>query len=96
MNYPHRSVQYLPVVNPQRVLIRQPTPKSPNQIKSVPPLGFPVFRLPKFQAILYGDSSRTKRRTRPFGLQSYLLKRWDWGGCQEGPVIPSEEVRLEV
>ena len=23
--------------------------------------------------------------------------RWDWGpGCQEGPVIPSEEVRLEV
>ena len=20
---------------------------------------------------------------------------WDWGGCQEGPVIP-EEVRLEV
>ena len=25
----------------------------------------------------------------------YLLRRWDWGGCQEGPVIPSEEVRLE-
>ena len=24
------------------------------------------------------------------------LRRWDWGGCQEGPVIPSEEVRLEV
>ena len=22
------------------------------------------------------------------GLQSYLLRRWDWGGCQEGPVIP--------
>ena len=19
------------------------------------------------------------------GLQSYLLRRWDWGGCQEGP-----------
>ena len=30
------------------------------------------------------------------GLQSYPLRRWDWGGCQEGPVIPSEEVRLEV
>ena len=26
-----------------------------------------------------------------FGLQSYLL-RWDWGRCQEGPVIPCEEV----
>ena len=23
------------------------------------------------------------------GLQSYLLRRWDWGGCQEGPVIPN-------
>ena len=20
------------------------------------------------------------------------FRRWDWGGCQEGPVIPSEEV----
>ena len=30
------------------------------------------------------------------GLQWYLLRRWDWGGCQEGPVIPTEEVRLEA
>ena len=26
----------------------------------------------------------------PFGLQSYLLRRWDWGGCQEGPNTFSE------
>ena len=23
------------------------------------------------------------------------FRRWDWGGCQECPVIPPEEVRLE-
>ena len=22
------------------------------------------------------------------------FRRWDWGGCLEGPVMPSEEVRL--
>ena len=29
----------------------------------------------------------------------HSFRRWDWGGCQEGPniqYIPSEEVRLEV
>ena len=24
-----------------------------------------------------------------------LYPRWDWGGCQEGPVVPSEKVRLD-
>ena len=39
---------------------------------------------------------RKQGKTQSLRLQSYLLRRWDWGGCQEGPVIPSEEVLLEV
>ena len=34
-------------------------------------------------------------KTIPDRIQSYPLSRWDWGGCQEGPVVPFEEVRLD-
>ena len=45
--------------------------------------------------VLHSNNKQRRRQhihVYPFGLQSYLLRRWDWGGCQEGPVIPSEEV----
>ena len=28
----------------------------------------------------------------PGSSRTFVWVRWDWGGCQEGPVIPPEEV----
>ena len=34
----------------------------------------------------HGFSSKLlSRPTQCLGLQSYLLRKWDWGGCHEGP-----------
>ena len=37
---------------------------------------------------------RRERTSQNLGIQSYL-RRWDWAGCQEGSVVPGEEVRLD-
>ena len=43
----------------------------------------------------YSKASRTSDASGGFHislvLQWYLLRMWNWGGCQEGPVTPSEK-----
>ena len=36
-----------------------------------------------------GDFDNETEILSTLGLQSYLLRRWDWDGCQEGLVIPN-------
>ena len=40
-------------------------------------------------------TKRRKHHLCHWDPSTFSVRRWDWGGCQEGPVPPSEKVRLD-
>ena len=54
-----------------------------------------VFSTPRFGPTRSPFAERFQHALGPFGLQSYLLRRWDWGGFGVWRVELSSEELLE-